>query len=135
MSTRPNSHTINHVPRQSDLATAWSNDLPVVATPVLLWLTEICSMKLLQDELGPGEMCVGYGHDSKHLRPALATPELQVSARLESIQRPFATFEVQVTQAGRVIVSGRHTRAIIERQRFLDKLDELRAQEDRGRKT
>jgi len=52
-----------------DTAQHWGNDLPVLATPVLLWLGEVTAMRALADYLNDGEMTVGLAHDSAHLAP------------------------------------------------------------------
>ncbi|BDU74692.1 hypothetical protein METEAL_38660 [Mesoterricola silvestris] len=82
-------------------------------------------MELLATRLGPDEMSVGYAHESRHLRPAVGAPPLKIEAILESFEAPFAAFKVKVTQGERVIVEGKHTRAIIGRQRFLARLQDL----------
>ncbi|MER6693767.1 hypothetical protein ABT329_33035, partial [Streptomyces minutiscleroticus] len=53
------SATRRHVVGPRDLATAWDNDVEVLATPVLLWLSEVTAMDVLGDHLTEGWMTVG----------------------------------------------------------------------------
>ena len=47
------SATITHVVKEADTAANWGNELPVLATPVLLWLSEIAAMEVIGSGLSP----------------------------------------------------------------------------------
>lgn len=60
-----------HRVTECDSAKRWRNDLPVLATPLLLWLSEVTAMEALAEYLEEDEMTVGLSHESSHLA---ATP-------------------------------------------------------------
>ncbi len=114
---------VSHTAVKEYLATNWKNDVPVLATPILLWLAELACMEALEGVLGQEEMSVGYSHDVKHLA---ATPEnwdFVIQAKLVAIDSSFLTFQVSAKDSLDEIFSGTHVRAIINRERFLSKLD------------
>lgn len=59
--------TIEYSVEEKDLATNWRNDLPVVSTPVLVWLCEIAAMDELSHSLGVDIFTVGFSHECKHV--------------------------------------------------------------------
>lgn len=112
-----------HVVRSQDCATAWANDLPVLATPVLLWLVEVAAMRVLDEALAPGEMSVGAAHT--HARHLAATPAgWTVTARavLTGLEGMTYEFAVETVDEAETVFSGTHVRAVINRERFLRRL-------------
>ncbi|HMB09653.1 thioesterase family protein [Saliniramus sp.] len=105
-----------------DLATAWRNDVPVLATPVLLWLSELASMRAIADTLPEGEMTVGLSHDSAHLAPTPEGWSVQISASLTQIEGRKLVFAVEASDGRDVILKGTHVRAIVNRERFVGNL-------------
>lgn len=112
-----------HQVRESDLATSWRNDLPVLATPVLLWLAELACMRAIEDRLEPGQMTLGYSHDINHLAQTPAGWTVTLEAELEQIQGRYLTYRLDGRDGQDVILSGRHIRAIVDRSHFIAKLD------------
>ncbi|MET8680900.1 hypothetical protein ABZW18_25790 [Streptomyces sp. NPDC004647] len=115
---------LTHIVRAQDSATNWGNDLPVLATPVLLWLGEVAAMRVLEGALEDGEMTVGYAHtDARHLA---ATPEgwtVTVQATLTHVDGTMLHFFVEATDARDVVFRGTHIRALINQQRFVERFD------------
>ncbi len=105
-----------------DLATAWRNDVPVLATPVLLWLSELASMRAIADTLSEGEMTVGLSHDSTHLAPTPEGWSIQISASLTQIEGRKLVFAVEASDGQDVVLKGIHVRAIVNRDRFISNL-------------
>ncbi|MEH1026736.1 hotdog domain-containing protein [Micromonospora profundi] len=117
------SATHTHVVQAADCATNWGNDLPVLATPVLLWLAEITAMRVVEDHLAEGEMTVGYGHTATHLA---ATPQgwtVRLHARLTRVDKKLLHFEVTAEDDRDVVFTGEHIRAVVDRARFVERLD------------
>ncbi|NYV73741.1 thioesterase family protein, partial [Streptomyces sp. UH6] len=110
---------VTHRVTDEDSATRWGNDLPVLATPVLLWLTEIAAMKVVEPAVGAGDMTVGLAHDSAHLAPTPVGEEVTLSATLTAVDGRKLVFEVEARDAEAVVLRGRHTRALIDRERFV----------------
>ncbi|SDG11177.1 fluoroacetyl-CoA thioesterase [Lentzea fradiae] len=117
-----------HVVRDRDRATAWENDLPVLATPVLLWLAEVTSMRVVEDALEPSEMTVGFEHDdARHLG---ATPEgwtVTVTSTLSEVDGRMLRFSVEAHDGVEVVYRGTHVRAVIDREKFLRRFEEKAA--------
>jgi predicted thioesterase len=107
---------------QADLATNWRNDVPVLATPVLLWLTELACMDATDTCIETGSMTVGYQHDVRHLAATPHSWNVQIVAELVEIDGKMLKFEIAANDGQDEILQGFHTRAIIKREPFLDRL-------------
>lgn len=114
--------TYEHCVADADTAVHWGNDLPVLATPVLLWLGEITAMRALAPHLDDGEMTVGLAHDSAHLAPTLAGQLVRITATLREHAGRTLVFDIEGRDEYDVILRGTHTRAVVGRARFLAKL-------------
>lgn len=114
---------LTHKVGPADLATHWQNDIPVFATPILLWLAELACMRAIDNCLEPGQITLGYAHDVRHLAATPAGWTVVIEAELTGIESRLLTFEVRASDGRDAILSGRHTRAIVSRERFLAKLD------------
>lgn len=111
--------------RTEHLATAWDNDLPVLATPIVVWWTELVAMRLMQRMLGPGEMTVGAGHDRvRHLAPTGLGRRVAVHAECLKVTPGRAVFEVSAGDAAGTVYEGIHSRAVVARERMLAALKE-----------
>ncbi len=113
---------IIHQVEESDLATSWRNDVPVLATPVLLWYAELACMQAISGTLAPSQMTLGFGHEMRHLAPTPNGWTIQIEARLREIDTKILSFDVRASDGAEIILSGVHTRAIIERERFLQRV-------------
>lgn len=111
-----------HTVEQSDLASSWKNDIPVFATPIVLWLAELACIKAIEGELEPGLITAGYRHEVYHSAP---TPEgwvVNFEAELVHVEGKMLTFEISAHDGADVILSGRHIRAVLGRERFIEKV-------------
>ena len=120
---------LSHDVVASDLASAWRNDVEVLATPILLWLAELACMRAIDRCLAPGFMTLGYGHEVRHLAPTPLGWTVQIEAKLVAMDDKVLEFEVSASDGKDVVLKGRHTRAIVDRVRFLSRIAEKRAQE------
>jgi predicted thioesterase len=111
-----------HRVEAGDLATAWANDVPVLATPVLVWWAELVAMRALAAHLPPGWMSVGATHDVEHAGPSLAGAEVEVVAELVVTEGRRHRFRVTATDGDRVVFRGHHERGVVERARFVSRL-------------
>lgn len=118
------SATRHHVVGPRDSATAWDNDLDVLATPVLLWLSEVTAMDVLREEVTTPWMTVGLTHDSAHVAPTPVGEEITVTATLTGVDGKVLTFEVEARDSRAVILRGVHGRAVVHREAFEKKLAE-----------
>ena len=110
---------LSHDVVDADLATNWRNDVPVLATPILLWLAELACMRAIENCLDAELMSLGLGHDSRHLAPTPKGWKVTVEAELVAISEKTLTFDVLATDPQGEIFSGHHTRAIVNRERFI----------------
>ena len=114
--------TILHVVREEDLATAFANDVPVLATPILLWLAEIAAMRAVEGALEPGSMTVGVAHRSEHLAATPLGCTVCVRARLVELDGARLRFAVSGHDGSNEILAGEHDRFVVEEQRFRDRV-------------
>ncbi|PYE85129.1 thioesterase family protein [Phyllobacterium leguminum] len=111
--------SLTHQVKATDLATNWRNDVPVLATPILLWLTELACMRAIEGTLSDGQMTVGLSHDTSHLAPTPSGWNIHIGARLEAIENRKLIFSVEGQDGQETILRGKHVRAIVDRERFL----------------
>jgi fluoroacetyl-CoA thioesterase len=112
-----------HRVRPADCAVRWGNDLPVLATPVLLWLAETTAMRVVEEALEDGEITVGAGHTARHLAATPVGWTVRIQARLTRIEGKQLHFDVSADDGVHTILAGEHVRAAVGRARFLERLD------------
>lgn len=117
---------LTHTVEEKDTARHWGNDVPVLATPILLWLSELASMRITDDALAAnGKMTVGTHHDTAHLAPTVQGEQVTVRATLIEQTDRALTFDVEAHDSRGLVLRGRHRRGIIDRSRFLAKVHAL----------
>ena len=114
---------LSHCVADHDLATHWANDVPVLATPVLLWLAELAAIRAIGDCLDPALMTLGYSHDVRHLAPTPKGWIVQIEAEVISIDEKIISFEITGSDGVDVVLSGVHKRGVVNKQRFLSRVD------------
>jgi predicted thioesterase len=107
-----------HLVTDAETARQWGNELPVLATPVLLWLGEIAAMQAVADYLGAQEMTLGVAHNSAHVAPTPVGHRVTVQATLRERQGRILVFDVVARDRDEVVLRGTHTRAVVDRTRF-----------------
>lgn len=113
----------NHEISEHELATNWRNDVPVLATPVLLWLTELSCMKTIEQcELDTNQMTVGYAHEMKHLAATPMGHTINIESELVEVSGKKLIFKVVGYDLHDKVVEGYHTRFIIDKEKFLKNL-------------
>lgn len=113
------SATLTHTVTPEDSAAHWGNDIDVLATPILLWLSEIAAMRVLGDAVADPWMTVGLHHDTGHLAPTPTGEDVHITARLTQVDGKKLTFEVEARDSHATVLRGTHRRAVIDRARFL----------------
>lgn len=117
---------LEHIVCEKDLATAWRNNVPVLATPILLWLAELAAMKAVEEDMPDGVMTVGMSHSMRHLAPTPIGFSVLVEAKVTAVVGSFITFDVTAHNGSELILLGTHERAIVERDRFLARIGRKR---------
>ncbi len=98
-----------------------TGDVPVLATPRVVLLAELASMRAIGDAVAAGQTTVGYRVQLDHLAPVPVGVEVVAEAVLETIEGRRLTFRVSVKYPSGLVAAGRITRVVVERARFLDK--------------
>ena len=121
------SATLTFTVSEADTATALgSGDVPVLATPrALAWL-EAATVAALAAYLDPASTSVGTRVELEHVTPTAVGRQVQVTASVSYVDGRLIRFEVAVqhrSPEGHLVVAatGRITRVIVDRKRFLDR--------------
>jgi predicted thioesterase len=99
-----------------------NHGVEVVGTPFLIGWLEVASHNAILPSCEPGEATVGTRVEVDHLGPAFPGRPVVAEARVVAVDGRKVQFEVSASQDGRVVMSGRHGRAIVNLDRFLKKL-------------
>lgn len=100
-----------------------SGDLPVLATPALMALMENAAMMAVSAHLPEGCTTVGSEISSTHLRPTVVGAKVSATAELVAVEGRKLDFTVQAQDAdGNLLGKGTHTRYVVDRLRFMEKL-------------
>lgn len=102
---------------------AASGTLKVFATPVMIAWMEEASHTLVQKYLDSSESTVGTEVNIRHLKGSLVGVTLKVVSELIEIDRKKLVFKVAVFENDQLVGDGVHTRFIINKEKFLAKLN------------
>lgn len=101
-----------------------SGDLPVLATPAMMALMENAAMTAVAAHLPEGSTTVGSEISSTHLRPTVLGGRVSATALLVAVDGRRLDFAVQAQDAdGNLLGKGTHTRYVVDRLRFMEKLN------------
>jgi predicted thioesterase len=107
------------VPDASQTAAAVGNaGVAVVGTPFLVGYFEIAAHRAILPFCEAGEVTVGTRIEVDHLAAALPGSQVTAEAKVVAVEGSRILFEVEVRQGERLLMKGRHGRAIVR----LDKL-------------
>jgi fluoroacetyl-CoA thioesterase len=94
----------------------------VLSTPWLLHLMETAAYEALKPHLDRGETSVGVGFEFEHLAPTPPGHTVVATAQVISMDGNRVTFEIEAFDDMEPIARGRHVRAVIDRERFQQRL-------------
>ena len=100
---------------------AGSGDVPVLATPRIVALCEQASCGAVAARLKPGETTVGLRVELTHIAPTRVGSTVRAEATLERADGRRLLFTVTVSDACGLVAAGKLTRAVVDRDSFLDK--------------
>lgn len=110
------------MPEERHTAAALGNTgVHVVSTPSLIGYLEMASHRSILPYCEEGEASVGTRVEVDHLAPAFLGQPIIATARVLATEGRRITFEVAAEQDGRLIMKGRHGRAVIRLDRLLDR--------------
>lgn len=117
----PAERTVPHLLPESDEFTAMPN---VLATGYLVGIVEWACMESLSPHLEDEEISLGIHINLSHDAATLVGWTIKVETTIQHIDHRAVTFDVKVTDdQGTVVSNGTHRRGVVNRERFLNKLD------------
>jgi len=115
-------NTMEMVPEERHTASAVGNvGANVVSTPSLIGFLEQASHRVILPFVEEGELSVGTRVEVDHLAAAFVGQPIVATARIVAVEGRRITFEVEARQGDRVVMKGRHGRAIVSRDRLMAK--------------
>lgn len=117
------SGTVHATVTHADTARALgSGDLEVLGTPRLVALLEHAAMVALDGHLDEGTTSVGVALDIEHLAPTPVGGTVRAGATLMYIDGRTLHFTVQALDDRGEVARGEHRRALVDRDRFLQRV-------------
>lgn len=98
-----------------------SGDVAVLSTPRIAALCEEAAIKAVDGKLDDSETTVGMRIQLDHVNPTAVGDVVKVDAKLEKIEGRRLVFSVSVNDGRGLVAAGKITRAVVDRERFLDK--------------
>ncbi len=99
-----------------------SGGVPVYATPMMVLHMEEAALSAVDPILGPGRATVGASIEVRHLAPTPIGMRVRVRAELLQIEGRLLTFKVEAFDEVEKIGEGSHVRAIVDLNRFSEKV-------------
>ncbi len=100
-----------------------SGDLEVFATPAMAALMEQAAMEAVAPELPEGATTVGAEMNCSHIRPSALGAAIAATAVLTAVEGRKLTFTVGASDERGIIGEGTHVRFVVDRERFMAKLN------------
>lgn len=100
-----------------------SGDMPVLATPMMMALMENAAMLAVRAQLPEGCTTVGGHIESSHLRPSRIGDVVTAVAEVTKVDGKKIFFKVAAYCGENLLGEGTHLRFIVDRKRFLEKLN------------
>jgi predicted thioesterase len=113
-------NTMEFSPEERHTASVVGN-AEVVSTPALIGFLEQTSHRAILPFVEEGEVSVGTRVEVDHLAAAFLGRPVVATARVATVEGRRITFEVEVHQGDKLVMKGRHGRAIVSRDRLLGK--------------
>jgi fluoroacetyl-CoA thioesterase len=95
---------------------------PVLATPWLLYVMETAAYNAVLPHIDDGEASVGVGFEFEHLAATPAGDTVVATAEVTSVDGNRVMLDFQARDSRRQIARGKHVRAVIQIDRFLQRL-------------
>jgi len=103
---------------------AGNRGVEALSTPQLVQLVEQAAIACLEPALAPGEITLGTHIDLEHHKPSPVGFIVRTEVEVVMIDGPRVSFAFQVFDESEPVADGTHERYIIERSKFLAKLEE-----------
>ncbi len=100
-----------------------SGDVSVLSTPSMIAFMEETCRRSVEDKLESGETTVGTRVEINHLKAAPLGAEIEVISELIEVSGRRLRFRVEAYWNGKKIGEGFHERFIVDRERFLSRIE------------
>ncbi|MCL1884170.1 MAG: thioesterase family protein [Defluviitaleaceae bacterium] len=102
--------------------TVGSGSLDVFSTPMMIALMEKAACECLSDSLEEGQTSVGTKISVEHKAASPLGAEITATATIDEIDGRSINYSITTSDGSTEIGSGKHTRVIINAERFMSKL-------------
>ncbi len=102
-----------------------SGDLEVFATPAMIALMENAAMCAVAAHLPEGSTTVGTAMSSSHVKASGMGAQITARATLTAVEGRMLSFEVEAYEGEVLIGKGEHTRFIVDKTKFMQKVKSL----------
>ena len=117
--------TVELTVKEGDTADALrSGDVPMLATPRVVALSEEATVAALAGHLDAKVTTVGQRVQLDHLLPIPVGQSVRAEARLESVEGRRLVFTVSVNSTRGLVAVGKITRVIVNRDRYIQRANE-----------
>jgi predicted thioesterase len=99
-----------------------SGAVEVYATPAMISLMESAALEAIVPYLEEGQTSVGVLVDIRHLAATPVGEKVRARAEVIAVEGRKITFSVTARDEHELIGEGRHTRMIVEKERFLERV-------------
>ena len=103
---------------------AGNKGVDVLSTPMLVQLVEDAAMSCAAPGLAEGEITLGTHIDLEHHKPVPVGFIVRTEVELVLVDGPRISFAVQVFDEQEAVAEGTHERYVLQREKFLHKLEE-----------
>lgn len=110
------------VGEENTAAALGSGDMAVFATPAMVALMENAAMLCVADHIAEGSATVGTAISTSHVKASPVGATIRAEAELTEVDGRRLEFVVRAYDERGLIGEGRHTRFVVDRERFLGKL-------------
>ncbi len=115
------------VTRETTAEAVGSGDLPVLATPALLAVVERAAVRAAAPHVPPGHTSVGTAVELHHTAPTPVGGRVLARVWLERVEAGRLRFSFVVEDEAGEVARGTHERAVVERERFVARVEARRA--------
>ena len=95
-----------------------SGRAPVLATPILVAVMERAAVACIEAALPAGKESLGVRIEVEHIAPTPVGMGVTATAELIEVSGRTLTFRVEARDDGGAIGTGRHTRVVVDSERF-----------------
>ena len=115
-------HSEEIVVEHKDTAAVYgSGALEVFATPAMIALMEMTSLKCVANKIGEENTTVGVAVNIKHLKASPVGHTIRCEAKVIEVDRKRLVFEVKCFDGEELIGEGTHERFVVNSAKFMSK--------------